>query len=66
MRLRGRLMGSFLSARIAPDLCHTIYGYPLLLARRRKVAIVLPGEDAVLFEVIEATADEWQALTDAR
>ena len=65
MRIRGRLTGSFLSVKIGPDLFHATYRYPVLLARGRREAIVILWEDVLLFEVIEATTTELEALADA-
>jgi hypothetical protein len=65
MRIRGRLTGSVLAAKVSPKLCHARGGYPLLQARGRWGVLVIPWEDAGLFELVEATPTERQALADA-
>jgi hypothetical protein len=65
MRIRGRLMGSVLAATVSPELCHGRYGYPLLQAQGRWGTLVIPWEDAALFDLVEATAAERLALADA-
>jgi hypothetical protein len=65
VRLRSKLTGLELSAAVRPELRHARYGYPLLQAHGSAGTIVIRREDAALFEVVEATPAERQALTDA-
>src|SRR5262249_25971420 len=65
MRIRGLLTRSLLGAKIGPQLRPARHGYPLLQARGRWGILVIPREDAELFELVEATADERQDLADA-
>jgi hypothetical protein len=65
MRIRGKLTGQELSASVRPELCHARYGYPLLQGEGDSGFVVIPWEDAALFELLEATPAERQALADA-
>ena len=65
MRLRSKLTGRTIEARISYEYYHPIDGYPMLVTRLGGTLLPIPWLESVIYEVVRATEHEWAQLLGA-